>query len=216
MKDTHKLGQLTLLLIFALLVLACSGGSAFVGATATPSLTFTPPSTNTATARPTSTPRPTKTPFPTSAPIGVSINAGDFSYTVVDAVSLMRFYPGGKFLFTANPGYMIVDIGVHLVNSNPGSAVSIPWENVYITEASGDSWLAYYGTAKAVSTGTEMDPFTLGISDIELDTTKNIEFNGDAYLRLIFLVDDNNNQAVPLVFGIGDAPDAEFVVEQPK
>jgi glucose/arabinose dehydrogenase len=216
MKNTYKHDQLTLLLIFALMLLACSGGGAFAGATATPSFTPTSASTNTATARPTSTPRPTKTPFPTSAPVGVSINAGDFSYTVVDAVSLMRFYPGGKFLFTANPGYMIVDIGVHLVNSNPGSAVSIPWANVYITEANGDSWLAYYGTAKAVSADTEIDPFTLGISDIELDTTKNIDFNGDAYLRIIFLVGDNDNQDVPLVFGIGDAPDAEFVVKQPK
>jgi hypothetical protein len=215
MRDTRTFSKLTGLLIFTLLILACSGGG-LVGATATPNPTFTPLSTSTATARPTSTPKPTKTPFPTSAPLGVSIKAGDFSYTVVNAVSLMRFYPGGKFLFTANPGYMIVDIGIHLVNNNPGSAVSIPWGNVYITEANGDSWLPYYGTLKAVSAGAEMDPFTLGISDIEFDTTKNINFNGDAYLRLIFLVADNNNQPVPLVFGIGDAPEVEFVVEQPK
>lgn len=197
-------------------MLACGGGAFATAATETPTLSPTPPATTTATARPTSTPKPTKTPFPTSAPVGVSINAGDFSYTVVNAVSLRRFYPGGKFLFTANPGYMIVDVGIHLENKTPGSAVSIPWENVYITEANGDSWLAYYGTVKQVEAGIEMDPLTLGISDIELDTTKKIDFSGDAYLRIIFLVTDNDNKPVPLVFGIGDAPDAKFIVEQPK
>lgn len=196
-------------------MLACGGG-AIAAATEAPTLSPTPAATNTATARPTSTPRPTATPFPTSAPLGVSIDSDDYSYTVVNAVSLLRFYPGGKFLFTAQAGYMIVDVGVHLKNKTPGKAVTIPWEEVYITEASGDSWLAYYGTSKAVEAGFELDPYTLGISDIELDTTKKIEFDGDAYLRIIFLVTDSENKPVPLILGIGNAPDSAFIVEQPK
>ncbi|MBL8079024.1 MAG: hypothetical protein JNM55_13755 [Anaerolineales bacterium] len=216
MKDSRKFEIMICLLICALFMLACVGGGLVTSATDTPAPSSTPLATNTATSRPTSTPRPTKTPFPTSAPVGVSIDAGDYSYTVVKAVSLQRFYPGGKFLFTANPGYMIVDMGVRIQNENPGTAVSIPWEEIYITEANGDSWYVYYGTAKAVEAGKEMDPFTLGISDVELDVTQKIDFTGDAYLRLIFLVTDNDNQPVPLIFGIGYAPDAAFIVEQPK
>jgi hypothetical protein len=215
MRNKRNFGKLAGILATVLFTLACGGG-AFAASTETPTLSPTPLATSTATARPTSTPRPTKTPFPTSAPIGVYIDAGDYSYTVVNAVSLLRFYPGGKFLFTANPGYMIVDVGVHLENKDPGTAISIPWENVYIAEANGDAWYAYYGTAKAVESGTELDPYTLGISDIELDVTKKIEFDEDAYLRIVFLVTDNDNKPVPLVFGIGEAPDSKFIVEQPK
>jgi hypothetical protein len=215
MRNVRKFAHSAGFLIVAILVLACGGG-AFASATETATLSPTPAATDTATPRPTSTPRPTKTSIPTSAPIGVSITADNFSYTVVRAVSLLRFYPGGKFLFTANPGYMIVDIGVRLQNSNPGKSVTIPWDQVYIAEANGDAWYAYYGTVKEVESGAEMDTSTIGVSDIELDVDTKIEFSGDAYLRMIFLVTDNDNKPVPLNFGIGDAPDAAFIVEQPK
>jgi len=198
-----------------LLILACGGGS-FASVTETPADTNTPEATSTKTPRPTSTPRPTNTPFPTSAPKGVYVNAGGYSYTVVDAVSLRRLYPGGQFLFSPNPGYMIVDIGVHLQNNKPGTTFAISWSDVYITEANGDSWYAYYGTAKEVDAGTEIDPYTIGISDIEVDVSKTATFTSDGYLRLIFIVDDNDNKPVPLIFGIGNAPDVKLVVEQPK
>jgi hypothetical protein len=215
MKRVRKFGNTIVLLAAAFVILACGGG-ALASVTETPTLSPTPLSTSTKTPRPTSTPRPTNTAFPTSAPIGVSIGTDDFSYTVVDAVSLNRFYPGGTVLFTAKAGYMIVDIGVHLVNNDPGKMVTIPWDQVYIAEANGDAWYAFYGTVKEVEGGAEMDPFTIGISHVELDVTEKIEFSGDAYLRIIFLVNDNDNQPVPLNFGIGEAPDAAFIVEQPK
>jgi hypothetical protein len=215
MKHVRKFGNTIGFLAAAFVILACGGG-AFASVTETPTLSPTPLSTSTKTPRPTSTPRPTNTAFPTSAPIGVSIGADDYSYTVVDAVSLNRFYPGGTLLFTAKQGYMIVDIGVHLVNNDPGKSVTIPWDQVYIAEANGDAWYAYYGSFKEVESGAEMDPFTIGISDIELDVETKIEFSGDAYLRIIFLVTDNDNKPVPLNFGIGEAPDAAFIVEQPK
>jgi hypothetical protein len=215
MKQVRKFGNTIGLLAAAFVILACGGG-AFASVTETPTLSPTPLSTSTKTPRPTSTPRPTNTAFPTSAPIGVSIGADDFSYTIVDAVSLGRFYPGGTILFTAKPGYMIVDIGVHLVNNDPGKSVTIPWDQVYIAEANGDAWYAFYGTVKEVESGAEMDPFTIGISHVELDVTEKIEFSGDAYLRIIFLVNDNDNKPVPLNFGIGEAPDAAFIVEQPE
>lgn len=215
MKNTRKYGKIICLLIFALLMLACGGG-AFATATDTPTLSPTPLATNTATARPTSTPRPTNTAFPTPAPLGISIDAGDFSFTVVKAVSLRRIYPGGELLFSPNPGYLIMDIGVRIQNKNPGTTVSIPWENVYVTEANGDSWYPLWGTAKFVESGTEIDPYSLGISSDEIKGIDRINFTTDAYLRLIYIVDDNDNQPVPIIFGINDAPQAEFIVEQPK
>lgn len=214
-KDRRFLKVVSILAV-AVLVLACSGGGAFVSATETPSATSTPVSTNTATPRPTSTPRPTKTPFPTPAPKGISIDTGDFSFTVVDAVSLRRIYPGGEYLFTPNPGYIILDVGVRLENGKSGEVVSIPWENVYIKEQNGDSWYPYWGSYKPVESGIEMDPFTVGISSNEIVGTERINFTGDAYLRLIFIVGDNNNQPVPLMFGIGDSPETELLVDQPK
>src|SRR6185369_6631565 len=197
------------------LILACGGG-AFASVTETPTPSPMPLSTSTKTPKPSATPRPTNTPQPTSAPLGVSIGAGDFSFTVVNAVSLRRIYPGGASLFSPKAGYMILDIGVRIENEKPGKTVSIPWENVYITEANGDSWYPIWGTSKFVDSGTELDPYTLGISADEISGKDKISFTGDAYLRLIFIVDDNDNQPVPIIFGIGDGPQAEFIVEQPK
>lgn len=214
MKNVNRYGKLFGLLAAALLMLACAG--ALAGTVETPAVSPTPPAPNTATARPTSTPKPTKTPFPTPAPLGVSIEADDFSFTVIDAVSLRRIYPGGTLLFSPNPGYLIMDIGVRIKNKNPGKTVSIPWENVYVTEANGDSWYPIWGTSKFVDSGTELDPFSLGISSEEINGVDRINFTGDAYLRLIYIVTDNENQPVPIIFGIGDAPEAEFIVEQPN
>ncbi len=216
MNKDRRFLEIVSVLTVAVLILACSGGSIVASATETPSATSTTISTNTATPPPTATPRPTKTPFPTPAPKGVSIKAGDFSFTVVDAVSLRRIYPGGQYLFTPNPGYVILDVGVRLENKTSGEAISIPWENVYITEQNGDSWYPYWGSYKPVESGTEMDPFTIGISSNEIVGTELISFTGDAYLRLVFIVGDNNNQPVPLMFGIGDSPETELLVEQPK
>jgi hypothetical protein len=215
MKNTNKYGKLIGPLVIALLMLACGGG-AFAATTEAPAVSPTPLAANTATARPTSTPKPTKTSFPTPAPLGVSIDGDDFSYTVIDAISLRRIYPGGTLMFSPNPGYLIMDIGVRIENKNPGETVSIPWENVYVTEANGDSWYPIWGTSKFVDSGTELDPYSLGISSDEINGVDRINFTGDAYLRLIYIVTDNENQPVPIIFGIGDAPEAEFIVEQPN
>lgn len=215
MKNINRYGKIIGLMAVVLFTLACGGG-AFAGATETPTLSPTPLATNTATPRPTSTPKPTNTPFPTPAPLGASIDADDFSFTVIDAISLRRIYPGGTLLFSPNPGYLIMDIGVRIENKNPGTTVSIPWENVYVTEANGDSWYPIWGTSKFVESGTEMDPYSLGISSEEIKGIDRINFTGDAYLRLIYIVTDNDNQPVPIIFGIGDAPQAEFIVEQPN
>jgi hypothetical protein len=215
MKNQRSFGKLAGLLVIVLSMLACGSGD-LAGATETPTLSPTPLATNTATARPTSTPKPTKTPLPTPAPLNVSIESGDFSYTVIDAISLRRIYPGGTLLFSPNPGYLIMDIGVRIENKDPGTTVSIPWEDVYVTEANGDSWYPIWGTTKFVDSGTELDPYSLGISSEEIKGINRINFTGDAYLRLIYIVTDNENQPVPIIFGIGDAPQAEFIVEQPN
>jgi hypothetical protein len=214
MRKNRKKSLTLVLSMVAFFAAACSTGS--FGATATPSATFTPDATSTPTKRPTSTPRPTFTNTPTPAPLGVSVSAGDFSFTVVDAVSLRRIYPGGQYLYTPNPGYLILDMGIRIQNNNPGKLVSIPWENVYVEEANGDSWYPLWGKAELVDADVELDPFTLGISSEEIDGIERINFTGDAYLRLVFIVDDNDNQPVPIIFGIGNSPVAAFDVAQPN
>lgn len=202
-------------MIAAVLILAC-GGAPVITATETPAATFTPEATNTATPKPTRTPIPTRTPQPTPAPRGVPIQGDGFTYTIIDGVSLRRIYPGGEFLYIPDPGYIIIDLGVRLQNDNPGSEITLNWGDIYITEANGDAWLPLWGSSEEVASGTEMDPYTIGISSKIIEGTETTKFKGDLYLRLIFIAGDNNNNPVPIVFGIGYSNLAEFIVEQPK
>ena len=203
--------KVSFLIVVLTVILACSGGGLGApAATDTPAPTNTPAPTSTITLTPTKTARPTRTPEPTAtltptpAPLGVPVKTDSYEVTVVGAVDLKRIYPGGKYLYTPNAKYMIVDIGVRVRNLNPGQTISMPWSEVYVVEENNDSWYALWGSFEEVSSGSEIDPFTLGISDQEINGDDTFSFTQDAYFRLVYILARESTKNI--LFGFGDSP----------
>jgi hypothetical protein len=161
---------------------------------------------------PVNTPEPTATQetlaTPTPAPVGVAVRSDSYEVTVIKAVKLDRLYPGGKYSYTPKAGNMIVDVGVKVSNLT-GSQASVKWSNVYVVEETGDAWYPSYGTYK--ESGKEIDPFSLGISENTIVGEDVITFKGDIYLRLIFIVADND--PTTFVFGFDDSPLIEITIK---
>lgn len=210
----NKFNWLVPFVVFVMIILACSGGS-LATPTAVPTVTpttapsKTPLPTNTP--RPTSTPRPTETQIPTPAPVGEPVLGEGIEITVVDAYDRDRIYPGGSYLYTPNPGYMIIDMGVRIRNLNPGQTVSVPWNQVYVLEDNGDGWYPIWGSSKFVESGKTYDPFSIGISSNQIDGDEIISFENDAYLRLVYIVTDSNQH---ILFGIGASPKIELTLKK--
>ncbi len=214
MKKSSSLPVVLSMVMVAILILACAGGAAAPTATSVPSSTPLPTNTATATLRPTATPRPTATeipPTPTPAPVGVPVRSDSVELTVIKVVNLERIYPGGIYLFTPNPGYLILDVGMHVKNLT-GSVLSVKWSDVYLVESSGDSWYPLWGTYKTADAGETLDPFSFGISEQEIDGTDTINFVGDVYVRCIYIVTDTNPTNV--LFGFYDSPNVAATVKK--
>jgi hypothetical protein len=214
MKHYSLFKQVMFISLVALFVLACSlvtgGGSSTPVATAPPKVADTAVAPPIATDLPTLEPTATEVPVtPTPAPVGVPVKGGSYEVTVIKAVSLKKLYPGGTLVWTPKAGYMIVDVAVKVTNLT-GSSASVPWKTVFVTEKTGDSWYPNYGTYK--ESGSGIDPFTLGISETNINGDDVITFNGDIYLRLIFMVKDYN--PTTLMFGFGDSPLIEIVIKK--
>ncbi len=207
---------LILTLAFFMVLTACSSPTPEPTAvpptekpTEKPTETLVP--TNTPTPVPTETPIPTETPFPTPAAVGEAVAGDGVEITVVEAYERDRLYPGGEYLYRPNAGYLIIDVGVHIKNMNPGSPISIPWNSVYVLEDNGDSWMPIYGSVEYVSSGESFDPLTIGISSDYVDENGSIETEDDAYLRLIYLVADSNEH---ILFGIGNSGQVELTLKK--
>ena len=209
-----KLGFLLVLMATALACQAVTGvdvnpvetASATQVVEALPTATRLPP-----TPTPTQTPLPTQTPFPTPAAVGERIEGDGIYFTVVDAYQRGRIYPGGAYSYTPNPGYMAVDVGVRIQNQTPGTTITIPWRFVGLVEDNGDGWYPLWGSVKYVASGVEMDAMTIGISEYQVDGDALISLEYDAYLRMIFIVQDTNEH---LLFNIGSSPDVELTLVQ--
>jgi len=217
MKQNRNSRQIVLVLLTGLLVPACAAGS--LGATATPlptntpAATNTPSPTNTATPKPTFTPRPTATkipPTPTPAPIGVSVVYDSLEITVLDVVTHSHIVTGGSYYYYSKPGDTFIDMAVRVKNLNPGHPVQVQWSYIYIVEPRG-TWYPLYGVMKQVNSGTEYDPFNIGI-DYEVNGDSFIEFDKDTYLRLIYYVVDDPQQI--FLFGIEDSPMIGFQLKK--
>jgi hypothetical protein len=204
-------GSKFLLIIMALLLLACAAVQA---ATATPvptsTSTFTPTVRPSSTPKPTYTPTPTNTPVPTPADIGDPVSSNGLEFTVIGAVNRDRVYPGGVYLYTPKSGSTFLDVGIKISNSNPGSSKLVLWSDVYVVEENGDTWYPYWSGEKAVTSGKKFDPFTLGI-DVT-DGSAHIAIDEDVYLRLIFIVSAGPEKTV--LFRIGDSPAVEIAVKK--
>lgn len=206
-----RLGRILPFVMIIVFILACSGGAAPTAeeppaeppAAVQPTNTTQPTEQPTNTPRPTSTPMPTETAIPTPAGMGEPVVGEGIEITVVDAFDRDRIYPGGEYLYTPNPGYLIIDMGVYIRNLNPGQTVSLPWNQVFILEDNGDAWFPIWGKEKVVGSGDTYDPFNIGISSVQLDGDTEISFDGDLYMRIVYIVRDSNEQ---ILFGIGESP----------
>ena len=204
MEQKNKLKQVVLVLLIALIVLACSGGT--LAATVTPAPTNTPLPTNTL--LPTSTPLPppteTFTPEPpTPSSMGSVAKSEFFEIKVIDAVVRDRVYPGGKFYFTPADGYMLVDIGVKVTNLT-SSSLQVRWDNVYIMNTDQEWWYPNWGTFK--DTAGDLDPFTIGVSEIEINPDLELTLKKTGYLRLFYHLPKANTY----YFAFGDSPFTEI------
>lgn len=187
MKRNSTFTKALFILFAVIFVLACNAGG--LGATATPAPTNTPAATNTP--LPTNTPESTATPVeptatlapPTPAPIGSVIRSDNFEVKVVIAQKRDRVYPGGKFYFTPASGYMMVDIGVKVKNLT-NSPVTVTWNDVYVMNGNGDWWYPSWGTWE--KTSDDLDPFTIGVSEIEIIPESEIVIDNDGYFRLFY------------------------------
>lgn len=215
MKQYRPFKRIMFMLLVAIIVLACSAITG--GATSVPEATNPPVQAMdtavvvppTATDPPTVAPEPTATIESTPAPVGVPVKSEKFEVTVIGAVNLERIYPGGTYLYTPNAGNIIVDVGVKVSNLT-GSSVSVKWENVYVVEQNGDAWFPTWGSYK--ESGKKVDPFSLGISDANINGDDVITFNNDIYLRLIYIVTEAD--PTTFVFGFDDSPLIEIVVKK--
>lgn len=216
MKDKRFVKALFFLLA-ALLALACSaisgGGEAPAAQPPAPAVTEPPTEVPPPAASDTPVPPPTKTPLPkptdTAAPptpsqLGEVARSQNFEVTVIAAEKRDRVYPGGKFYYTANPGYMLIDVGVKVVNIS-GSSLDVKWKDVYVMRENGDWWYPTWGTFK--TSLDKLDPFSIGVSEVEIDPEAVITVgNKDGYLRLFFLVEEE----AAFYFGFGDSPLTEM------
>jgi len=213
-KETFSISKLFLLSLMLLFILACSfGAAADPTPTAVPTATETEkPPEPTETIEPTETPLPTETAAPpTPAAVGETALGEGFDLTVVDAYERDRIYPGGQYSFTPKAGYMIVDIGMRVQNQSPGTTLSFPWNTVYILEDNGDGWYPLWGSVEYVGSGETMDSMTIGISEYEVDGEELIKMENDAYLRMIFIVKDTNEN---LLVGIGDSQQVALTLKK--
>ena len=210
MKENNVLKQALFVSIAAMLVLACGGGA--IAFTATPAATLTPQVTSTSTSRPTSTPRPTATevpPTPTAVPMGQSVTNGDYEVNVISMRTLDTVYLDSLYHWVPTEGNMFVELGIKVVNLNPGSPVSVAWGDIYVVEEDGSTWYPNWGEFKPVSNGIEISPKSLVFRTLE-DPREPVIFDDVVFIRAIYGVTKHNPTTV--LFGFGEAPLIEILV----
>ncbi|MCZ2127008.1 MAG: hypothetical protein LC099_04450 [Anaerolineales bacterium] len=210
-------------ILFALLValsLACSAVAPAPTETPTnaptnaPTETPPPTATSTSTPKPTSTPRPTSTPVPptaTPASVGETVSNADYDVNVVKVRKLGSVYLDEYTVWQAKPGYLFLEIGVYVVNKK-SSAGSVKWEDIYVTEANGDSWRPEWAGYKSVKVGDQMNPWSIIFKEITKGNADEvISFPQAAYFRLIWVIADHNPSVVN--FGFDTSPLIQVIID---
>ena len=171
------------------LALAACSPASVAPATAVPTeaLTFTPSPTvaPTATAVP-----PTATrvpPTPTPAAVGDTVESGIYGITVVEFRKLDTVYSDSSHYWAPKPGYMFIELGVKVSNRKSGSTASVPYRKMIVIQESAAPLSPTWASYKAVETGVEINPKTLGFKIID-NPDEDAAFTQDLYLRLIYAV----------------------------
>ncbi len=206
--------------IFIMLMIAASlacGGIAIPQAAPVTTNTALPASTATRTAlpRPTSTPRPTATPVPptaTPAQVGDIVADELYEVTIVHIRKLNTVYLDSVYQWVPSPGYLFLEVGVKVKNLIPGSTVNIPWTDIYVIDENGDSWSPGWAGYKPVAAGVNANPKEIIFAELNLNTpSEKVTFKEDAYLRLIWTIEDKNPSTVR--FGFDTSPLTEIVID---
>jgi len=206
---------LFLISIFTTISLACAVLSNPPAAAPEPTAipnTAEPSATATATPRPTNTPRPTATAVPptaTPAPVGVTVSNEEYEVNVVKVRKLGSVYLDQNYIWQANPGYLFLELGVHVISKRTGTT-SIPWESIYVTEQDGNSWYPGWGGFQTANIGDNVNPATIIFAQIH-NGSELISFREAVFLRLIWTIKDNNPSTV--YFGFDTSPLFEVVID---
>ncbi|MCB0102335.1 MAG: hypothetical protein H6635_09955 [Anaerolineales bacterium] len=205
-----------LIAMFTTISLACAGLSP--APTAAPELIYTatnipnPLPTATATTKPTNTPRPTRTPIPATAtaiPMDLPAINAQYEVKVLYAAYFSKVFSGG-FEYTPLYGGKFLDIGVQIKNLQPGSPLTIPWENIYIITPDNKAWYPNFGGSYSPQNKEEkFDPATLFI--YPEDVMEDINFSEVVYIRGIWATD--GAKPATYLFGFDTAPLIEVIID---
>lgn len=204
---------LTSLLVSMEALAGCGPGQLFGPAfTATPTVTLTPAPTLTPTPTATSTPTPTFTPSPvptaTIVPeVGKPISNDDWEITLTDALSRKRIFRGSVY-YTANPGYVFVDLAIKVKSLQTGTN-SILSSDIVVIDDSEMSWTVLWLGRQPIKEDQVVDPFSISVDDFP--TSYPIDIEGEEYFRLIYVV---SNTSSSLRYQFGDLPPIPFTAEE--
>lgn len=208
---------LFLIAIFTTISLACAGLSTAPTAALDPISTATntpePLPTATATIRPTNTPRPTETPIPatpTAIPMELPAINAQYEVKVLYAAYFAKVFSGGFEYTPLGFGGKFLDIGVQIKNLQPGSPLTIPWENIYIITPNNEAWYPNFGGSYPPQNKDEkFDPATLFI--YPEDAMEDINFSEVVYIRGIWATD--GTIPATYLFGFDTSPLIEVVID---
>jgi hypothetical protein len=179
----------------------------------TNTLTATATSTATSTPTPTSTPLPTATEVPptsTAVPMGEPVSTTDYEVNVITMRILPSVINDYFNEWVPKDGYMFVELGIKVVNLNPGTNVSVKNEKINVIEEDGKTWYPSWGFAKPVASGTDVTPKNLTLLSWENLGQETVDFDEVVFIRTVYIVKKHN--PTTLLFRFGDSPLIEVVV----
>ncbi|MBL8049702.1 MAG: hypothetical protein JNM46_00640 [Anaerolineales bacterium] len=190
--------------------LAC-GGSVPAEPTLIPTLesTSTPLPTNTA--KPTNTPKPTATEVPptfTAVPIKSPAINEQYEVKVLSSRLLDSATTGGL-IYTANPGYKFLELGVLVKNLQVGEQQSFFWGDVYIIENIDVASYSFFSGSFIPKNNEQVNAATLNFEVTSPE--QSITFDNIIYLRLIWIVADE--KPITYLFGFDTSPLIEIPVK---
>jgi hypothetical protein len=202
---------LTSLLVGMEAVSGCGPGQLF-GPTMTPTSTNTPIPTSTSTPSPTFTPTPTFTPSLTPTPtiipeVGKPVSNDNWEITLISPLSRKRIYRG-RIYYTANPGYIFIDLAVRVKNLQSGTN-SLRSSDIVVIDGNKKRWDFIWLGRQSVTSDRVIDPFSISVEDFR--PSDSIDIEGESYLRLIYVVSDASSN---LGFHFKGIPQIPFTAEK--
>lgn len=217
MNNARSLIYIVLSLVCALIMSACAGSAVAPSPTPTltPTITLTATVilTATSTSTPTLTPSPTATekpPTSTAAPMGETVSTNDYEVDVITMRTLPSVYDNNLYEWVPKDGYMFVELGIKVVNLNPGTDISVRIGKINVIEENGSIWHPSWGFAKPVARGIDVAPKSLTLLPWDNLSIETVDFDEVVVIRTVYIV--KKLSPTTLLFRFGDSPLIEVVV----